>query len=42
MLTKAIHTGVVPPEKTMTVPRSLPAIEDIAAARAEKARIMSV
>jgi ABC-type sugar transport system substrate-binding protein len=42
MLIKAIHTGAVPPEKTMTVPRSMPSIEDVAAAQAEKVRIMSV
>ena len=30
MLTHAVQTGIMPPEKTLTVPRSLPAVEEVA------------
>jgi hypothetical protein len=32
----------MPPERTLTVPVSVPAIDALAAAQAEKARVMSV
>jgi ribose transport system substrate-binding protein len=30
MLTHAVQTGTIPPEKTLTVPKSLPAVEELA------------
>jgi ribose transport system substrate-binding protein len=42
MLVKAVHSGSMPPERTLTVPVSVPAIDALAAAQAEKARVMSV
>jgi hypothetical protein len=29
MLTDAVQTGTIPPEKTLTVPKSLPAVEEL-------------
>jgi ribose transport system substrate-binding protein len=42
MLVHAIESGTMPPERTMTVPLSFPAVDILAAAHAEKARIMAV
>lgn len=33
MLAHAVHTGTIPPEKTLTVPKSLPAVGDLAKTR---------
>jgi ribose transport system substrate-binding protein len=38
MLTHALQTGTMPPEKTVTVPRSFPAIEELAKKIAQKSR----
>jgi ribose transport system substrate-binding protein len=37
MLTHAIQTGILPPEKTLTVPRSLPSVEELAKKPIQKA-----
>jgi ribose transport system substrate-binding protein len=42
MLVHAIETGAMPLERTMTVPLSFPALDILAAAQAEKARIMAI
>jgi ribose transport system substrate-binding protein len=42
MLVKAIQTGTVPPERSLTIPRSFPAVEELAKSNAEKARMLSV
>jgi len=42
MLVQAVNSGVMPPERTMTVPISYPALNSIGASQAEKARILSV
>jgi ribose transport system substrate-binding protein len=42
MMVKAVHSGAMPPERTLTVPVSVPALDALAAAQAEKARAMSV
>ncbi len=42
MLVKAFQTGAMPPELTLTVPVSVPALDALAAAQAEKARLLSV
>jgi len=41
MLVQAIQTGTMPPERTLTVPRSFPTIDALAAAHAEKTRVLS-
>jgi ribose transport system substrate-binding protein len=41
MLVKAIHAGSAPPERTLTVPVSIPLLETLAAAHKEKARVLS-
>lgn len=41
MLARQIQHGIVPPEQTLTVPRSFPALDELAAARAEKKRALS-
>jgi len=30
MLTHAVQTGIMPPERTLTVPKSLPMVEELA------------
>jgi ribose transport system substrate-binding protein len=42
MLVRSIRGGSTPPERTLTVPDSFPSIEQLSAARAEKARVLSV
>ncbi|HEY7097894.1 MAG TPA: substrate-binding domain-containing protein [Terriglobales bacterium] len=42
MLVQAVNTGGMPPERTMTVPASYPALNSIASNQAEKARILSI
>jgi ribose transport system substrate-binding protein len=42
LLVKAVHTGVLPPERTLTVPRSYPAVENLNATQVDRARAMSV
>jgi ABC-type sugar transport system substrate-binding protein len=42
MLVRAVQTGVQPPERNLTQPRSFPTIEDIARAHVEKTRAFSV
>jgi len=42
MLVKALQTGTVPPENTLTAPLSIPALDVLAAGQAEKARLLSV
>ncbi len=42
MLVKALHTGTMPPENTLTTPVSIPALDALAASQAEKARLLSV
>jgi ribose transport system substrate-binding protein len=41
MLAQAIHGGTMPPEVTLTVPRSFPAIEELTSAQAKKTRSFS-
>lgn len=42
MLVKAFQTGIVPPEKTLTAPASIPALDALASMQAEKSRLLSV
>ncbi len=42
MLAKALQSGAMPPERTMTVPRSFPSIEELGAAQAEKLRALGM
>jgi hypothetical protein len=42
MLVKALQTGTMPPENTLTTPVSIPALDALAAAHAEKSRLLSV
>jgi ribose transport system substrate-binding protein len=42
MLVRALQTGTIPPVMTLTVPTSVPPLEALAAAQAEKARAFSV
>ena len=42
MLAKAIQTGIVPAEKTLTAPSSIPALDALATMQAEKSRLLSV
>jgi ribose transport system substrate-binding protein len=42
MLVKALQTGAMPPENTLTTPVSIPALDVLAASQAEKARLLSV
>jgi ribose transport system substrate-binding protein len=42
MLVQAVNTGAMPPERTSVVPVSIPALDALAAAQAEKARLLSV
>ncbi|HEY1263250.1 MAG TPA: sugar ABC transporter substrate-binding protein [Terriglobales bacterium] len=41
MLTHALQTGVIPPERTTIAPRSMPSLDDLASAQVEKARMLS-
>jgi ribose transport system substrate-binding protein len=41
MLAKAIHAGLAPPERTLTVPVSIPPVDTLAAAHKEKVRVLS-
>jgi ribose transport system substrate-binding protein len=41
MLMHALQVGTMPPDRTMTVPLSFPALDNLASAHAEKVRIMS-
>jgi hypothetical protein len=38
MLAHAVQTGIIPPEKTMTVPKSLPTIEELAKKPVERVK----
>jgi ribose transport system substrate-binding protein len=38
MLAHAFQTGIIPPEKTLTVPKSMPSIEELAKTRMQKAQ----
>lgn len=42
MLVKALQSGTMPPESTLTTPVSIPALDVLAAAQAQKARLLSV
>ncbi len=42
MLVRAVQTGVQPPERSLSTPRSFPSVEDLARAHAEKSRASSV
>jgi len=42
MLVKALQTGTIPPENTLTKPVSIPALDTLAATQAEKTRLLSV
>ena len=42
MLVKALQTGTMPPEHTLTVPQSVPPLDALAASQAEKVRLLSV
>lgn len=42
MLARSIQTGTMPSERTLTVSRSFPAIDELASAQAEKSRLLSV
>jgi len=42
MLVKAFQSGTTPPERTLTVPASVPPLEALAAMQVEKARLLSV
>ncbi len=42
MLVQGINTGNMPPERTLVAPVSIPALDVLAAAQAEKARLLSV
>src|SRR5262249_35332172 len=41
MLVKAINSGTMPPERTMTVPASCPSLDALAKSQAEKVRALS-
>jgi ribose transport system substrate-binding protein len=41
MLVQAVHNGALPPERTLTIPSSYPAMNSIGTSQAEKARILS-
>jgi ribose transport system substrate-binding protein len=41
MLVKAIQTGVMPTERSLTVPTSFPMLENLASTQAEKARVLA-
>ena len=42
MLVKALQTGTMPPENTLTTPLSIPTLDALAASQAERARLLSV
>jgi len=42
MLARAVQTGTMPPERSLTVPRSFPTTEELAKTQAEKSRAFSV
>src|SRR5438128_3066807 len=42
MLVQALNTGTVPPERTLIAPVSVPPLDTLAAAQAEKTRLLSV
>jgi ribose transport system substrate-binding protein len=42
MLVKALQSGTLPPENTLTTPLSIPALDVLAANQAERARLLSV
>ena len=41
MLVHAVNTGALPPERTLTVPASFPAIDVLGASQSERARVLS-
>lgn len=41
LLVKAVHTGILPAERTLTIPRSYPAVENISAVPTGKSRATS-
>ena len=41
MLVQAVHSGTMPPERTLTVPVSFPTLDKLATVQAEKARALS-
>src|SRR6185437_467673 len=38
MLAQAVQTGILPPEKTMTVPKSMPSLEELAKKPVQRAQ----
>jgi ribose transport system substrate-binding protein len=42
MLVQAVKTGTMPPERSLVVPVPIPALDALAAAQAEKTRLLSV
>jgi ribose transport system substrate-binding protein len=42
MLVKALQTGTMPPETTLTRPVSIPSLDVLATSQAERARLLSV
>jgi hypothetical protein len=42
MLVKALQTGTIPPENTLTTPLSIPLLDVLASGQAEKSRLLSV
>ena len=42
LLARAVQTGTMPPERSLTVPRSFPTTEELAKTQAEKSRALSV
>jgi ribose transport system substrate-binding protein len=42
MLVKAFQSGIMPPERTLTAPASIPALDALAAVQVEKARLLPV
>jgi len=42
MLVQAVNTGTMPPERSLVVPVPIPALDTLAAAQAEKTRLLSV
>ncbi len=42
MLVQAVNTGTMPPERSLVVPVPIPALDALAAAQAEKTRLLSV
>jgi ABC-type sugar transport system substrate-binding protein len=42
MLARSLQTGTMPPERSLTMPRSFPSVEDLGRANGEKSRALSV